>query len=83
MKALGTFQDSTMPVGSKETVNGVQEAYVAGAATFSNAGGVPYIVGFRSDGGTLKINGFLFNVKDGVIAGGVEPEPPAKAEFDD
>src|SRR5688500_3084373 len=73
MKGWGTFQDTTMPIGSRQTVNGVEEAYVAGAATSSGASGVPYVVGFAKEGATLKINGFRFTSNDGAVGGGMEP----------
>ena len=77
LKAWGAFQDTTMPVGSMQTVNGVEEAFVMGAATFSKAQGVPYMVGFRKEGGSLKVTGFLFTGEDGVVAGGIEPKQPS------
>ena len=76
MKGWGTFQDTTLPVGSKQTTNGSEEAYVAGAASFSAAGGVPYIVGFATENGTPKITGFLFSSNDGAVGGGMQPKGP-------
>lgn len=84
MKAWGTFQDTTMPVGSRQTVNGVEEAVVMGAASFSNSPGIPYIVGFKKEGGVLKINGFILTANDGAVTGGVEPKQPGnQSSFDD
>ena len=85
LKTWGTFQDTTMPVGSLQKVNGVEEAYVAGAASFANAANVPYVVGFRKEGGALKVTGFLFTGQDGVVAGGTEPQKPGEGSgsFDD
>jgi hypothetical protein len=74
MKGWGAFQDTTMPIGSKQPNNGVEEAYVAGAAAFSTAGSVPYIVGFTTENGTPKITGFLFTSNNGAVGGGMEPK---------
>jgi hypothetical protein len=79
MKGWGTFKDTTLPVGSKQKTNGREEAYVAGAATFSAAGGVPLIVGFATENGTPKVTGFLFSSNDGAVGGGMEPKPPGTA----
>jgi hypothetical protein len=84
MKNWGTFQDTTMPVGSVQKTNGVEEAYVAGVATFSKAGGVPYVVGFTKEGGTLKVTGFMLTGNDGAVMGGTEPKAPSsKSKLDD
>jgi hypothetical protein len=73
MKGWGTLQDTTMPIGSRQTVNSVEEAYVAGAATFSGAGGVPYIVGFKTEGGSPKVTGFLLTGPNGAVTAGMDP----------
>jgi hypothetical protein len=86
VKGWGTLQDTTMPVGSRQTVNGAEEAYVAGAATFSKAGNVPYIVAFRSEGGTLKVTGFLLTGPDGAVTAGMDPKESGartKMKFDE
>jgi hypothetical protein len=83
MKKWGTLQDTTMPVGSRQKSNGADEAYVAGAATFSNAGGFPYVVGFTTEGGALKITGFMFSPPDGAaVAGGTEPKQAKDYNWD-
>jgi hypothetical protein len=77
LKPFGALRDTTMPVGSRQNVNGVDEAYVAGFATFDKAGRVPYAVMFRREGGTLKVVGLAFTPTDGQpIAAGTKPEPP-------
>src|SRR5205085_8436409 len=74
MKGWGTFLDTTMPIGSRQNVSGVEEAYVAGAATFSKAGSVPYIVGFKTEGGSPKVTGFLLTGPDGAVTAGMDPK---------
>lgn len=74
IKKWGPLQDTTMPVGSVQTINGLEEAFVAGVATFSGTGGVPYAVGFKKEGGTLKVNGFMFTHNDEMVTAGVEPK---------
>ena len=83
MKGWGTFKDTTLPIGSKQSTNGKEEAYVAGAATFSTAGGVPYIVGFATENGTPKITGFLFSSNDGAVGGGMEPKQSHRSTSSD
>jgi hypothetical protein len=73
MKGWGTLKDTTL-IGSKQTTHGVEETYLGGAATFSSAGGVSYLVGFASENGTPKITGFLFTGNDGAVGGGMEPK---------
>jgi hypothetical protein len=75
IKPWGPLQDTTMPVGSRQTINGVEEAFVMGAATFAKGGSVPYAVGFRNEGGTLKVTGFVFTTPEGgLISAGTEPD---------
>jgi hypothetical protein len=83
MKTWGTFQDTTLPVGVKQSTNGVEEAFVMGAATFSTAGGVTYMVGFATEGGSPRITGFMLTGKDGAVTGGMEPKQPGTRKLDE
>ena len=73
LKKWGAFQDTTMPVGSVQTVNGKEESYVGGMATFASQS-VPYLVGYRKEDGEWKVTGFMFTGPDGAVTGGVEPK---------
>jgi hypothetical protein len=75
VKGFGAFQDTTMPVGVRTNVNGVDTAQVGGVATFATAGVVPYSVRFVKQGGELKVAGFeLAAPGKAIVSAGQAPD---------
>lgn len=74
LKPLGALKDTTMPVSVRSNMNGVKTADAAGAATFSGGETLPYFIRFVWQGGSMKVDGFVFQSKDKTITGGVKPK---------
>lgn len=74
MKGWGAFQDTTMPVNSRNTAGGVEAIESMGAARFAGAGTMPYAVRVVKENGQWKVEGFEFiDPESGTLGGGNAP----------
>ena len=75
LQPVGPLKSTTMFGASVQANPGSKFRVLGGAATLGQGQGVPYTVKVVDQNGTLKLDGFSFQVNGAIVGGGNVPTP--------